>query len=91
MKRLRESPIDYEIKDEHVVLNYNGRQYAWFPPMKVILEKFLTEDTYNYEIVHNKDGQAMFNVENLRENKFIFRQEVNPLKYKDSDEWEKDE
>lgn len=91
MKRTRESSIQYEIKDEYVVLNYNGKQYAWFAPMRAILEAFLNHESYDYSIVHNNNGQAMFNVEDLRDNKDVFRQEVNPLKYKDVDEWAKDE
>lgn len=90
MKRQRDSPIQYEIKDGYVVLGYNGKQYAWTPPMRLILKAFLTEDTYDYSIIHNNDGQAMFNVENMRNNKDIFRQEVNPLKDKDVQEWVKD-
>lgn len=91
MKRQRESPIGYELKDGYVVLNYNGKQYAWFPPMRMILEAFLNEEMYDYSIVHNNDGQAMFNVESLRDNKDVFRQEVNLLKDKDVEEWTKDE
>jgi hypothetical protein len=91
MKRERESSIQYEIKDEYVILKYNGKQYAWFPPMSAILEAFLSNQTYDYSIVHNNNGQAMFNVEDLRYNKDVLQQEVNPLKYKDVDEWAKDE
>jgi hypothetical protein len=90
MKRQRDSPIHYEIKDGYVILNYDGKQYAWTPPMRMILDVFLNEETYDYSIIHNNDGQAMFNVENLRNNKDIFRQEVNPLKDKDVVEWVKD-
>ena len=90
MKHLREPSIEYEVKEDYVVLNYDGKQYAWVPPMKVILKAFLNEDTYDYSIVHNSNGQAMFNVENMRNNQFIFRQEVNPLKNKDDKGWVKD-
>jgi hypothetical protein len=91
MKRHRDSPIQYEIMEGYVILKYNEKRYVWRPPMRVILEKFLNEDMYNYEIIHNKDGHAMFNVEDLRHNKDIFRQEVNPLAHKDINGWVKDE
>jgi hypothetical protein len=90
MKRQRDSSIQYEIKDGYVVLCYNGKQYAWTPPIRMILAAFLNEEMYDYSIIHNSDGQAMFNVENLRNNKDILRQEVNPLKDKDVKEWVKD-
>jgi hypothetical protein len=82
MKRQRDASIQYEIKDGYVVLDYNGKQYVWTPPMRLTLDAFLSEETYDYSIIHNNYGQAMFNVENLRNNKDIFRQEVNPLKDK---------
>lgn len=91
MKRQRDASIDYEVRDGYVILTYCGKKYVWTPPMQMILEAFLSEDTYEYSIVHNRDGQAMFNVENLRTNKDVFRQEVNPLKHKDVEEWVKDE
>lgn len=87
-KRQREHPLQYEIKDDFVVLNYNGRQYTWVPPLRMILDKFLNEDTYDYSVVHTYDGKPMLNVESLRTNTEILRQEINPLKQKDSEKWE---
>jgi hypothetical protein len=91
MKRQRQSSITYEIKGDYVVITYNERQYAWRPPIKGSVDTFLNQQTFEYEIIHNRNGQAMFNVENMRTNEHILRQEINPLAYKDVDDWVRDE
>lgn len=91
MKRQRQSSIEYEINDEFVVITYNGRQYAWYPPIEGSIVNFLNQQAFEYEIIHNRDGRAMFNVENLRTNEFVLRQEINPLAYKDVEDWVRDE
>jgi len=91
MKRQRERPIDYEVMDGYVVLNYEGKQYMWTPRRRVSIDAFLNEETYDYTITQTKDGQAMFNVESLRRNKDVLRQEVNLLKDKNVPELVKDE
>lgn len=91
MKRQRTSGIEYEVKDGFIIIMSNGRQYAWYPPINGSVETFLNQQSFMYEIIHNNDGQAMFNVENLRTDERVLRQEINPLIYKDVENWMKDE
>ena len=80
MKRQRESPIDYEVKDGVVILNYNLKNYTWTPTNIRSLDRFLNEETYDYTVVHTNRKEAVFHVESLRENKDVLRQSVNLLK-----------
>ncbi len=79
MKRLRERSFEYTVKDGYVVLDYDGKQYHWIPPKSIALDKFLNEDTYEYDIIKNRDGTSLFSVDNIRNNEHVFHQKINPL------------
>lgn len=80
MKRQRERSLQYEIMDGYVVLNYAGKEYTWVPPTRIPLNRFLSQDEYEYEVFHTKEGRSLFSVEDLRKNEHVFCQEINPLK-----------
>lgn len=84
MKRRRESSIEYEIHGEIVVLKYDGKQYAWYPPINGSIDTFLNQQTFQYDIVHTITGEAIFTVENLRTDTDVLRQKVNPMNYEET-------
>ncbi len=83
-KRLTISEIG---ADGYCVVEFYGRQYAWYINDQNEYEKLTDERYYKCEIIHNKDGQAMIDFTNTRTNESVFRQEVNPIEHKGSDEW----
>jgi hypothetical protein len=89
-KRTRESSISIkETFDNHVVIEWNGKQYAIFNIEEKFLRLFDMPD-YTCEIIHNFENRAMINIENIRTGDIILRQEVNPAKFKYTDEWVED-
>jgi hypothetical protein len=90
-KRTRESTLEFMMMDDFVVISYNGKKYAWFPPDGVSYKNFLTDPKFECTIIHNSFGQAMLNVEDLRNCEDVLRQEINPLDKKDIEEWVVDE
>ena len=90
-KRTRESSIEFEKTDTFVVIKYGGKKYAWFPPDDTKYNTFVSDPTFECSIIHNSFGQAMINVENLRDCEDVLRQEINPLDKKDIEEWVVDE
>ena len=90
-KRAREPSVEFEMKDGFVVIKYSGKEYAWFPPSDMKLDTILSDPTFERSIIHNFENRAMFNIEDLRKNEDILRQEINPLSKKDVEEWVVDE
>lgn len=90
-KRTREPTVEYEMMNGFVVLKYDGKKYAWFPQDDTTHNVFLNDPMFECSIIHNAYGQAMFNVEDLRNNEDVLRQEINPLDKKDVEEWVVDE
>jgi hypothetical protein len=91
VKRAREASVEFDVMDGFVIIKHYGKKYAWHPPKNITLNKFLTDSTFEYSVVHNSQGKAMINVEDLRKSKDVLRQEINPLQYKDIDSWVADE
>lgn len=90
-KRTREPSVEFEMKDGFVVIKYSGKEYAWFPPTHITLDNLLNDPRYEPRVIHNFENRAMFNIEDLRNNEDVLRQEINPLSKKDIDEWVVDE
>lgn len=89
-KRTRESQISIkETFDNHVVIEWNNKEYAVFHLDQEYIRMFDMPE-YNCEIIHNVEKRAMLNIENIRTGVLIRRQEVNPAKYKDVDDWVQD-
>ena len=79
-KHPREKNVQFEIQSEYVIIKYFGKQYIWIPSMVNGLASFLNEDTFEYDIVQNKDGKAIFMVDDIRKNTNILYQEIDPIK-----------
>lgn len=90
-KRSREASLEFEMKDGFVVVKYAGKEYAWFVPEDKDFKTIVENPLYECSIIHNFENRAMFNVEDLRNNDDILRQEINPLSKKDVGEWVVDE
>jgi len=90
-KRTREPSIEFDMMNGFVVLKYGGKKYAWHPPSDIPHNSFLNDPMFECTIIHNSVGQAMLNVEDLRKNEDVLRQEINPLDKKDVEEWVVDE
>lgn len=90
-KRNRESSVTFMVQNDHVVIEYDGKEYSWNPPVNVDVKTFLNTEELEFSVIHNFENKAMLDVENLRENQIILRQEINPLKYKEIDDWMVDE
>jgi hypothetical protein len=73
-------------EDGYCVVDFYGKQYAWYIADRDEFYK-LTDGVYTCEIIHNTDGQAMINFSNIVTDETVFRQEVNPIEHKGSDEW----
>jgi len=74
-------------EDGYCVVEFYGRQYAWYIADKNEYEKLIDGRVYKCEIIHNIDGQAMIDFTNAQTNETVHRQEVNPIEHKGSDEW----
>lgn len=86
-KRSRESSISVkETFDKYTVIEWNGRQYVVFDEDKSLSRMFEIPE-YTCEIIHNYQNQAMLNIENIRSGEILLRQEVNPARYRNVEEW----
>lgn len=74
-------------EDGYCVVEFYGRQYAWYIRDNDEYNKLIDERYYKCEIIHNSYGQAMIEFTNTRTNESVYRQEVNPIAHKGSDEW----
>lgn len=89
-KRFRNSLVEIKsVDDKGIVIQYGHKEY-YINGGKQYIPAF-TDPEFECTIVHNCENRAMLNVENIRYGGDIFRQEINPLKYKDSEEWVVDE
>jgi hypothetical protein len=73
--------------DGYCVVEFYGRQYAWYIADKDEFHKLINEGTYLCEIIHNSYGQAMIDFSTLVSGETVFRQEVNPIEHKSTEEW----
>ena len=70
-------------------------KYVTFEQAKLLKEKGWDINTYSNcwvktldgEIIHNSYGQAMIDFSTLVSGETVFRQEVNPIEHRGSDEW----
>lgn len=86
-KRSRENSISVKgTSDKYTIIEWNGRQYVVFDEHGNLTNMFNIPE-YDCEIIHNKWNQAMLNIENLRSGEILLRQEINPAKYRNVEEW----
>jgi hypothetical protein len=90
-KRNRTSSVELIAVDEGgFIIGYNNKKYYVNNSDKGYL-KFFEDSEMEIEVIHNFEHRAMFNVEDIRSGDIILRQEINLFKFKDVDEWMKDE
>lgn len=68
VKRLREPSVEFTTSNDRVIANYNGKQYLCNIPVEEI-NKFIIDNTLDYDISQNLRGKSILSVENLRTNK----------------------
>ena len=89
-KRKRTSSVELiAIMDDGIIIEYNQREY--FVNQGDVYVKHFENSDLEVDVVHNYENRAMLNIENIRSGEILLRQEINPFKYKDSDEWVQDE
>lgn len=88
-KRQRDSStVIIQMNDDGwAVIDYHGKFYAWNVPPDMEVGKLIDTSRYEISIIHNPEHRAMIDIVNIRTEETYLRQEVNPLAYKDVDEW----
>ena len=77
--------------DGTAIVEYGSKQYHWHIPEGIVLNKVTDVNEFEITIVHNFEHRAMIDIITVRNEEFYLRQEINPLKYKDVEEWVVDE
>jgi hypothetical protein len=78
--------------DGTAIVEYAGKQYYWsYIPSYIALTRLNDASEFDVTIVHNFEHRAMIDITSVRKDEQLLRQEINPLKYKDSEEWVVDE
>ena len=89
-KRSRSSSIEIKsVDDKGIVIQYGQKEYYVNGGNEYI--PAFSNPELDCTIVHNFENRAMLNIENIRYGGDVLRQEINPLKYKDMEEWVVDE
>ena len=89
-KRSRSSSVELiAIMDDGIIIEWNNREYYVNNGSKYV--NLFVDSDMDCTIVHNYENRAMLNIENIRYGKGVLRQEINPFKYKDSEEWVQDD
>lgn len=78
-------------QDGTAVVESGDKQYCWYVPENISLDKIIDTNEFEIAIIHNFENRAMIDIVSIRKDEMYLRQEVNPLKYKDSDDWVVDE
>jgi len=88
-KRKRSSGVELIKSDDNgMVIEYNQKEY--YVCGSEYLKLFENSDV-EIEIVHNCENRAMLKIENIRSGEIVVQQEINPLKFKNSEEWVSDD
>lgn len=77
------------VDDNGFVVEYNGKQYYVNGAKDYI--KYYGNPQMEWSIIHNYKYKAMLNIEDIRLQEDVLRQEINPLKFKDVAKWVIDE
>lgn len=89
-KRSRSLSIEVKgVEDENVIIEWRGKEY-YVCNGKQYTDLF-TNSEMECDVIHNYENQAMLNIEDIRSGEILLRQEINPLKFKDSEKWVRDE
>ena len=89
-KRKRNSSVELvAVDDSGIIIEWGQREYYVCGGNDYL--KLLDDPEVEFQIIHNCEHRAMLNIKNIRSGEIVLRQEVNPFKFKDSEEWVKDE
>lgn len=73
--------------DGTAIVEHGGKQYCWHVPNDVVINKVTDVNEFEITVIHNFEHRAMIDITTVRDEEFYLRQEINPLKYKDVEEW----
>jgi hypothetical protein len=86
-ERRSSAEIIYVNANGTAIVEHAGKQYFWHIPEDVILDRLTDTNEFEISIIHNREHRAMIDIMSVRKDECYLRQEINPLKYKDSEEW----
>ncbi len=88
-KRKRNSSVELIAVDNNgIIIECNSKEYFVACDREYV--KLFGHSDIEIDVIHNCEHKAMLNVENIRSGEIILRQEINPFKFKDIDEWVED-
>jgi hypothetical protein len=73
--------------DGTAIVEQGGKQYLWHIPDGVSLNLITDVNEFEITVIHNPEHRAMIDIVGVRYEESYLRQEINPLKYKDVEEW----
>lgn len=89
-KHSRSSSVELKsVEDNGIVIRYGPKEYFISGGSEYV--SLLGNPEIECTVVLNEEKRAMLIVENVRHGTHVFCQEINPVKYKDSGDWEADE
>jgi hypothetical protein len=89
-KRKRSSSVELiAVIENGIIIEWNRKEYYVYHGSDYV--KHFANSDLEWTIVHNSENRAMLNIEDIRSGEDVVRQEVNPFKYKDIEEWVRDD
>ena len=89
-KHSRSSSIEIKSVDLNgIVIGYGTKEYYVYGGNEYL--KMITNTELDCTVVHTRENRAMLTIENIRHNRNVVCRGINPLKYKNSDEWVEDD
>ncbi len=78
-KRNRESAVQFMIQTDYVLIKWHEKFYAWIPPQGIDVSSFVNVQDLEFNVLHDSNHKPMLDVENVRMDKSVFREEITPL------------
>jgi hypothetical protein len=89
-KRKRSSCVELiAVIENGIVIEWNRKEYYVCCGSEYV--KHFDDSDLECTIIHNTENRAMLNIEDIRSGEDLLRQEINPFKYKDIEEWVRDD
>jgi len=88
-KRSRISSVELiSVDGDGFVIEANKKEYYVFGNEYT---KYFGNPDLEINVIHNFEHRAMLDIENIRSGQIVHRQEINPIKFKDVDDWVQDD
>jgi hypothetical protein len=88
-KRKRSSSVELiAVMNEGIIIEWNQKEYYLHGHNYV---KLFENPDLEIDVIHNFENRAMLDVKDIRLDEQVLRQEINPFKYKDVEEWVMDD